>query len=105
MTEPKKYRTYWTIEPCDVLPGIKYYKYQIDMDNVHYCSNVEEAEREIDDAIILEQEQVIEKLALALTQMIGACRASRDTLKKMGIESDLLNSTLEENEHILKLVS
>lgn len=46
--------------------NIKWYKGTPDMDNVHYCSTVEEAESEIDDAIIMEQEQVIEKFRDAL---------------------------------------
>lgn len=110
MTEPKKYRTDWTIEPAENPYNtkgfeIQYYKGTPDMDNVHYCATVEEAEREIDDAIILEQEQVIERLATAHAQVLGACRASRDVLKKLGVESDLLNTTIEENQHIFKLVS
>lgn len=83
MTEPKKYRTDWTIEP-DNGPspmGVKWYKHQIDMDNVHYCTTFEEAESEIDDAIILEQEQVIEKFRMTLLDCVQRMQKCRGILQ------------------------
>lgn len=104
MTEPKKYRTDWTIEEVAmdrVWPddrNIKWYKGTPDMDNVHYCSTVEEAEREIDDAIILEQEQVIDRFRDAL-------RKSTDMLSG-GLfhpgDMHLMRRRVAENEQLIK---
>lgn len=71
MTEPKKYRTDWTIEEVTYAywPNkIKWYKGTPDVDNVHFCATIAEAESEIDNAIIMEQEQVIEKFRDALRE-------------------------------------
>ncbi len=109
MKEAKKYRTEWTIEPTSgwlrnlqSWTAIQWYRGTIDMDNVHYCGSVEEAEREIDDAIILEQEQIIEKLRNALLSSNVALKAARSTFETMGVDTDILPDQIEENELILK---
>ena len=101
----RKYRTEWTIAQADSsypIAAIQWYRGTIDMDNVHYCATELEAEREIDDAIISEQEMQIAKLSVGLKQTLGAARASRDTFKNLGIQSDLLDATIEDNERLLK---
>lgn len=108
MTEPKKYRTDWTIEPVKaehVRPhgyNIQWYKHQIDMDNVHYCSTVEEAEREIDDAIILEQEQVIEKLRMSLNDSTIYLIGCKALLGSYGHDGAGLPDQISDNHRVLK---
>jgi hypothetical protein len=81
-----------------------WYRGTIDMDNVHYCNTEEEAEREIDDAIIAEQEAIIQKLTVGMMQLIGAAVIARDTLKDVGIESERFNDTIRKNEQLLKQI-
>lgn len=103
MTDKKTYRTHWTIEEIDApYAEVQWYKHQIDMDNVHYCSSVEEAEREIDDAIILEQEQIIDKFRDALMYSTAALIAAKSTLELVGCETDILPQQITENEQLIK---
>lgn len=97
MTEPKKYRTHWTIEQAFSGPGVQWYKHQIDMDNVHYCPTVEEAEREIDDAIIMEQEQVIDKFRDALLESTSMLLKGTFTVGAV-----LVLKQIRENNRIIK---
>lgn len=108
MTEQKTYRTHWTIEPVpmgNVWPddrNIKWYKGTPDMDNVHYCSTVEEAEREIDDAIILEQEQVIDKFRMALNDSTIYLIGAKALLDSYGMHDNGISDQVSENHRVLK---
>lgn len=101
MTEPKKYRTDWTIEEVtyDYWPNkIKWYKGTPDVDNVHFCATIAEAESDIDDAIIMEQEQVIEKFRDALLNSTRLLDSVRTGEYKQGLTDD----QIAENKNLLK---
>lgn len=104
MTRSKTYRRDYTIEPDSAqiaAHSIMWYKHTPDADNVHHCYTEEEAEREIDDAIITEQEAVIEKLKQAFIEVLSVARASRDVMQKWGITSDMMDGLIKKNEHLL----
>lgn len=96
----KKYRTEWTIEPDNFIGGgtVHWFRGTYDGDTMNTCGSVEEAEREIDDAIIHEQEQIIEKLRDALRDSNSCLKGVRDVLGSMST----LDNQISSNELILK---
>lgn len=102
MTDKKTYRTHWTIEEIDApYAEVQWYKHQIDMDNVHYCYTVEEAEREIDDAIIMEQEQVIQRLHDALLDSNRMLEHAQTIIHNYATRSELIDERIAENQNLI----
>lgn len=80
---------------------LKYWEHQND-DSTKFATSETETWLEIDDIIIERQVKEIKALRIGLLQVLGAARASRDTLKNLGIQSDLLNVVIEDNERLIK---
>lgn len=98
----KKYRTEWTIEPDSIMGhGVHWFRGDYDGDPMKHCDTIEEAEREIDDAIIVEQEAQIEKLKYALKMNSATIIGVRNALGNMVAFSTLENQ-LKENDITLK---
>lgn len=97
-----KYRTEWTITP-DVSRGhgVHWFRGDYEGDQMNTCDTIEEAEREIDDAIIAEQEQIIDKLRDALMHSTACLVAADSTLKLLNVDT-VIPQQIEKNKQVLK---
>lgn len=101
-TGSKKYRTEWTIEPDSIVGhGVHWFRGDYDGDPMNHCSTIEEAEREIDDAIIAEQESQIKRMKVCLENSQSILKSTRSALSQF-IVFNAIDEQIEANSRLLK---
>lgn len=99
MKYPKTYRGFYIQE--DEM-GFRFNESELFGDGTKWEGTIYDVYLKIDDIIIERQCAEIIHLRIGLLQVLGAARASRDAFKNLGIQSDLLNVTIEDNERLMK---
>jgi len=99
MKYPKTYRGFY-IEEDEM--GFRFNESELFGEGTKWEGSIHDVYLKIDDIIIERQLSEITGLRIGLLQVLGAARASRDILKNLGIQSDLLNVVIEDNERLIK---